>query len=147
MSGKKPEDRVYFFDKGLMFSCQKCGRCCTGDPGIVHLTKREAKKIAISLETNIEEMICNELLIYLDGYRLYENPITGACVFLNDQNGCRIYEDRPLQCKTWPWWIENLRSPKAWQKIKRICPGIGKGKVYSRDELLDLLTLSSKEEK
>ena len=133
-----PEDRHYFFDDGLYFTCQKCGACCTGDPGIVQLTVNEAQKIAAFLEKEIDEMVGEELVVYKNGYRLYEDSESGACVFLKEGK-CHIYELRPMQCKTWPFWIENLRSPKAWRKATNECPGIGKGRKYTRNEILEIL--------
>ena len=138
MADRQPEDRSYFFDEGLNFACQACDACCTGDPGIVQLTVEEAQKIAHLIKKNLDEMIGDELIVYKEGYRLYEDTENGACVFLTD-GACRIYKLRPLQCKTWPFWIENLRSPKAWRKAAKECPGIGKGRLYTRDEILEIL--------
>ena len=42
---KSPEDRSYFFDAGLRFSCTQCGKCCTGEPGIVRATPTEIARI------------------------------------------------------------------------------------------------------
>lgn len=53
------------------------------------------------------------------------------CVFLErDDDGkalCGIYKARPTQCKTWPFWRENLKSPRAWQNASRGCEGMQKG--------------------
>jgi Fe-S-cluster containining protein len=54
------------------------------------------------------------------------------CVFLDGQTRkCTVYEDRPRQCKTWPFWNSNVRTPEAWQQTCEVCPGSGKGKLYS----------------
>ena len=53
------------------------------------------------------------------------------CVFLRrDEQGkalCSIYAVRPKQCRTWPFWPDNLRSKKSWTAAARTCPGIKKG--------------------
>ena len=53
------------------------------------------------------------------------------CVFLESQNGlrrCSIYTARPQQCRTWPFWDENLRTPQAWDAAAESCPGMNAGK-------------------
>lgn len=53
------------------------------------------------------------------------------CVFLREnkegQRGCSIYDVRPQQCRTWPFWPENLKTPKHWQRAAVRCPGMGAG--------------------
>lgn len=56
------------------------------------------------------------------------------CVFLDRESIpgkaiCSIYNARPAQCRTFPWWPENLRSRQAWQRAGRHCEGIGRGDV------------------
>ena len=40
----------------------------------------------------------------------------GACVFFRKGVGCTLYEHRPRQCRTWPFWDSNLKSPRAWKE-------------------------------
>jgi hypothetical protein len=54
----------------------------------------------------------------------------------------RIYPVRPLQCRTYPFWFQNLRSEKKWRLTGTACPGIGQGRRYSKDEILALLQLT-----
>ena len=38
-----------------------------------------------------------------------------------------IYPVRPTQCRTWPFWEDNLKSPQAWKNASergRGCPGM-----------------------
>ena len=56
------------------------------------------------------------------------------CVFLDresvpGQAVCGIYENRPAQCRAWPFWPENLRTRRAWESTKRDtpCPGMDRG--------------------
>lgn len=48
---------------------------------------------------------------------------------------CTIYEVRPLQCRTYPFWHQNLINQKIWDKEKDHCPGIGKGRRYTKEEI------------
>jgi Fe-S-cluster containining protein len=55
------------------------------------------------------------------------------CVFWNKD--CTVYPARPIQCKTYPFWKRYLVSKREWNKIAEFCPGINRGKVYSRKEI------------
>ena len=72
------------------------------------------------------------------GLSLREIPGTHGldCIFLDRTTMpgkaiCRVYEARPSQCRTWPFWDGNLRSPAHWQRASRTCPGINKGTHYT----------------
>ncbi len=48
---------------------------------------------------------------------------------------CSVYSGRPEQCRTWPFWPENLNS-KTWNaEIVPFCKGVGKGRLYSTAEI------------
>jgi len=70
---------------------------------------------------------------------LREHPQTKDCIFLTDiglgRRGCAIYPVRPLQCCTWPFWTENLRSIYTWEKAAAKCPGINHGPLWSFEEI------------
>lgn len=55
------------------------------------------------------------------------------CVLLaRDESGktwCVAHQSRPLQCRTWPFWPDNLRSQRSWKKAARECEGIGRGNI------------------
>jgi Fe-S-cluster containining protein len=66
---------------------------------------------------------------------LVEYP-DGDCIFLDPQTlGCTVYQARPVQCRTWPFWTSNLEDPKAWAHTARHCPGCNQGTVYSLKEI------------
>jgi Fe-S-cluster containining protein len=44
----------------------------------------------------------------------------GACIFLNSQNQCGIYEARPVQCSTYPYWPDIIESEKTWNAQVRV---------------------------
>ena len=63
----------------------------------------------------------------------------GECIFLKNKK-CDVYKARPTQCRTWPFWPDNMKS-KIWNKeIINFCPGIGKGKIISKKKIDKLLT-------
>lgn len=133
------EHRSYFFDQGLRFACQQCGACCVGEPGTIYVAKAEIETIAASLNQAVDKFTAQYLYPFKDSYSIKEDE-RGRCLFFDD--GCTIYPIRPLQCRTFPFWFSNLRSRHSWQKIKRQCPGIGRGRCYSRSEILERIRQS-----
>jgi Fe-S-cluster containining protein len=127
----------YFFDRGLRFACTRCGRCCTGAPGIVYLTREAVLPLAQYLGLSETETSRRYLAPWRDGHTIREDA-EGRCLFYKD--GCTIYPVRPAQCRTWPFWLTNLRSRVRWERVVQSCPGIGRGRHYSREEILDLLS-------
>jgi len=58
----------------------------------------------------------------------------GDCVFFDSSSRqCTVYEDRPRQCRTWPFWKSNLSTPQSWGETCELCPGSGKGKLFQLD--------------
>jgi len=79
---------------------------------------------------------------FLDGYTREEEgwtllePRGSSCVFLGGNGQCGVYEARPVQCRTWPFWRENLTSPEAFEGlVGGICAGAGCGRLYSADQI------------
>jgi Fe-S-cluster containining protein len=66
------------------------------------------------------------------------------CVFLNER-GCSVYEGRPRQCRTYPFWMSILESEERWEEEKKSCPGIGKGRLYTKEEIDGLLEIDLKQ--
>lgn len=131
-------DETWYKD-GLRFQCTQCGNCCTGAPGFVWVNKEEiealAKRFAMSVADFEAKYVRNV------GVRKslveFEN---GDCVFFDGQSRrCTVYEDRPRQCRTWPFWESTVRSEQAWRDTCEACPGSGKGKLYSLNEINERL--------
>lgn len=70
-----------------------------------------------------------------DGFtHLKEESTRKQCQFLKG-GACSIYEARPTQCRTWPFWPENM-APKAWSlEVAAFCPGVGKGSIIPREKV------------
>ena len=68
-------------------------------------------------------------------HSLVEYP-DGDCILLDPETrGCMVYADRPIQCRTWPFWKSNLTSERAWDEMCEGCPGAGKGQLYSLEQI------------
>jgi len=61
-----------------------------------------------------------------------------ACPFLGPDLRCRVYAARPVQCRAWPFWEENLASPTAWSAAAALCPGIGRGPRIEAQEAREI---------
>lgn len=129
-------ERSYFFSNGISFECQKCGRCCTGEPGTVYVNALDIDNIANYLGITKSETIKRYMYPYKDSYSIREDE-SGACSFY--ENGCAVYTVRPLQCRTYPFWFKYLRSEEAWCRVSSDCPGIGQGRVYSKKNILHIV--------
>jgi len=128
-----PADEPWY-QAGLRFRCTQCGDCCTGAPGFVWVDDDEIARIAKFLAIPIDEMIGLHTRIARRARSLRERT-NGDCEFYDKAVGCTIYEARPKQCRTWPFWESNVRTPAAWQKTCDICPGSGQGDLIPADEI------------
>jgi uncharacterized protein len=135
MPNSKDEDcEQPWFADGLRFKCTGCGDCCTGGPGYVWVTQEEIDALAKRLELTSPEF--ERRFVRKVGVRRSLKELKNYdCVFLDANRRCTVYEDRPRQCRTWPFWDSNLKSPEAWQHACEVCPGSGKGKLYSLGEI------------
>lgn len=115
-----------WYSKGLSFKCTECGQCCTGAPGHVWVSEEEILEMAQHLGLSAEEF-GKHYLRRVDGrYSLIEDPRTFDCCFLKDRK-CTIYQARPQQCRTFPWWPQNLASRENWRQAGGDCEGIREG--------------------
>jgi Fe-S-cluster containining protein len=124
------------YEKGLQFECTRCGKCCTGFPGYVYLSEREITVIARHLMMEPSRFIKN----YTKIVRIFGEPRLSLiekeqfdCVFFNE--GCLVYEIRPYQCSSYPFWRRHIVSLREWNKLGDFCPGINSGRLYSKEEI------------
>ena len=99
-----------WYHDGLRFQCQQCGSCCTGEPGYVWVNKEEIAALAAAVRLDVEEF--QRRYVRKVGIRqsLIELP-GGDCVFFHRESGsCQVYDQRPRQCRTWPFWHSNLAT-------------------------------------
>jgi Fe-S-cluster containining protein len=128
-----------WYEKGIRFRCKKCGSCCRdrGEESYVFLYEGEAERMARSLSMSVEAFAAS-YLVDVDGFICLAN-FEEDCIFFDPDKGCRVYRARPLQCRAWPFWRENLRK-WAWRcEVEETCPGVGKGKLYSLEMINEIL--------
>lgn len=124
-----------WYKDGLKFKCTGCGDCCTGSAGYVWVNKEDlaalAKEVGVSIE-EFEARFVREVGVRKSLIE-YDN---GDCVFFdNKSRKCRVYAARPRQCRTWPFWDSNIRSPETWADTCEVCPGSGRGRLYQIEEI------------
>lgn len=126
-----------WYREGLSFECTGCGNCCSGpSEGFVWVSDQEIQRMAAHLgEADVDAF--EHRFVRTVGLRksLVEYS-DGDCIFLDpDTKHCIVYESRPSQCRTWPFWDSNLESPKAWGRAAQSCPGCNRGKLYSLEAI------------
>jgi Fe-S-cluster containining protein len=127
-----------WYQDGLRFRCTRCGHCCTGSPGYVWVTEKEIESIAgCRGETPYQTQAL--FTRQVGRRRSLREKSNGDCVFYDRSLGCTVYESRPVQCRTWPFWESNVGTPEAWQRTCEICPGSGTGELISPEEIASRL--------
>jgi Fe-S-cluster containining protein len=135
-----------WWSEGVRFECQGSGRCCVsrGEFGFVYLTKDDRVRMAKVLGMNTSAFT-RRYCMKTDGvWHLKEE--NADCIFL-DGKRCSVYEGRPVQCRTWPFWPEVMNA-KSWKsEVAAFCPGVGKGRVHTEKEIAAVLKEQSDWEK
>lgn len=126
-----------FYDEGLNFSCQRCSRCCRVEPGFVYLSYEDLTNLCNCFklkETDFIKKYCRWVQYYDNTEVLCLLETTKYDCILWD-NGCTAYNNRPVQCSTYPFWSFLLESKQDWDENEKYCPGINKGQVHEKSEI------------
>ena len=126
--------RPWYAD-GLRFSCTACGKCCTthDDYALVYLTRQDITRLSAHFGLTSREFLGK--YTERDGLaRVLKWPRGEHCVFLEDA-GCTVYDARPSQCRTWPFWEETLVEKVWFEEVVPFCPGAGEGRLFSLAEI------------
>ena len=127
-----------WYAEGLRFQCSQCGDCCTGAPGYVWVNKQEVEQLAAAVGLQDVEEFAEKYVRSIGIRRSLKEFPNGDCVFFdNESRKCQVYEARPRQCRTWPFWDSNLKTPEAWTQTCQICPGSGRGRLYQLEQIED----------
>ena len=119
------KDYSFKFDENKCATCE--GNCCIGQSGYIWITMQEIDTLAKHLNISVQECFDKYLLKYGYKFSIKEKKISDnnyACVFFDlDKKQCSIYEARPTQCRTFPFWEhfkENI------DEVVQECPAIVK---------------------
>lgn len=148
-------ENLPWYSEGLSFKCTLCGNCCSGSGGYVAFSDDEAQLMADELQIEKKE--------FYDKYtrtrgknkqkrelKEVETPFGLDCIFLDRKKVpgkavCSLYSSRPGQCRTWPFWPQNLESRESWASAKvgvDGCPGIDKGDKIAFEQIQEQLNKS-----
>lgn len=125
-----------WFKDGLRFECTGCGDCCTGAPGYVWVNQEEIDALAAKIGVPVEEFE-RKYVRRVGVRRTLVEFDNGDCVFFDGETRrCKVYEFRPRQCRTWPFWDSNVRTEEDWQHTCAVCPGSGRGQLFTVEQIL-----------
>ncbi|APW66082.1 zinc/iron-chelating domain-containing protein [Poseidonibacter parvus] len=107
-------------------ACDTCaGNCCIGESGYIWINAQEINTLATHLNISLEELRSK----YLEkkGYKYSIKEVKSAednyaCTFFDlEKRQCSIYEARPIQCRTFPFWDYFKENT---QEVYEECPAI-----------------------
>jgi len=96
---------------------------------------------SVSLSTYIDDAIKQgkippAIYVFVNGGEVsLTEKLNHDCVFYDRKQGCTVYEDRPRQCRTWPFWGSVVHSPETWAETAETCPGMDVGRLHRRAEI------------
>ncbi|HPT14539.1 MAG TPA: YkgJ family cysteine cluster protein [Bacteroidales bacterium] len=117
-------DEAFHSFHGEVFAqvdCLDCANCClTLGPRI---TDRDIQKIAKALKVKPSQLVSDYLRVDEDGDYVFKSM---PCPFLDSDNYCRIYNDRPAACREYP----HTDRPRMYQVLDitlnniPVCPAV-----------------------
>lgn len=113
----------YSFDSSACAECE--GACCTGASGYIWVKREEIENISKYLDLTVEDFAKMYLKKVKHRYSLIEKLIAEnnyACIFFDESKSrCSIYDVRPTQCRTFPFW-EQYKGDDS--EVREECPGV-----------------------
>jgi len=122
-----------WYASGLRFECRRCGQCCMGPEGHVWLERADVERLSSYLGVEANEFCQKYARRVGIGLALLAGPEEN-CVFFAERR-CRVYEARPLQCRSFPFWERHLLSDEQWKSLTKQCPGINRGPLWTLNEI------------
>lgn len=135
-----------WWHQGVRFECQGSGRCCVsrGQYGYVYLTIEDRRALARHL--GLKTAAFTRRFCEREGGIWKLRDFNESCRFLEEGRKCGVYEARPTQCRTWPFWPETM-SARAWaREVAAFCPGVGKGRTWAKREIEETLSRQKRSE-
>jgi Fe-S-cluster containining protein len=104
------------------FKCQNSGNCCKAG-GYVYVTSDNIEKMAKILHKNPIDF--RQMYTQKDnGWDIIASPNFNANCLLDENNKCKVYEARPLACRTYPNWPSIWQSDSTVIEESKSCPGL-----------------------
>lgn len=128
-----PMQNGTFYSNGLRFSCTECSLCCRFDSGYVFLSEADLDRLSAHFTMTRAQLIERYCLVVHVGVAsrvTLKEQKNLDCVFWKN-GGCSVYDARPLQCRSFPFWPTHLNSRQDWDDLEKECPGINVGRLHS----------------
>ena len=99
----------------IYFKCTNCAQCCKDNR--IPLTEEDLCLIeqnGFEIDQIVEEL--SPVLIprgnkqFIKAYLMKKKPFVNECIFLNEDNTCRIHAFKPLSCKIYPFAFEETEG-------------------------------------
>ena len=119
---QKKQGFPYSFDPSACGPCS--GVCCRGSTGHVWVSEEEIEGMAAALKIDLEIFAKSYLRIGKGKISLQERRGNGeylCCFFDPFEENCTIYQQRPAQCRSYPFWEPYREKPSDAFKE---CPGV-----------------------
>ena len=133
-----------FYSQGLRFSCQRCSACCRYESGFVFLSNKDVTALKAALKLGHDDFMnlyCRWVPNDDGKSRLsLKEKLNYDCVFWTKEVGCRVYEARPLQCVTFPFWPSVVKDEDSWEMTAMECPGMNQGVTHSPGAIEKLMS-------
>jgi hypothetical protein len=101
----------------------------------VYFPPRELQRAADFVGLTPREFRSRYHVRLLDGVPALDPGNDLPCPFYDAEDGCTIYEARPTQCRTFPFWPEIAGQKRAWDREARECEGMNRGPRHSVIEI------------
>ena len=115
--------------------------------GSVWVSQADIKRLAAFLDIPPGRFV-RRFTRMVNGERiLIDNAPSTDCVFLRDRT-CTVYEGRPTQCRTYPWWLQNIQDEQSWREAADVCEGINHATAFfvPLAEIVEQVTLDQENE-
>ena len=120
-------DFPYFFKSN---ACKSCGgKCCRGGQGYIWLSLQELETMAAARGISAEAFARQYVRRSKGQLSLQERIINGehfCCLFDPVDRRCTMYENRPEQCRSFPFWEQ---FKEDWETLPHECPGVVRRQV------------------
>lgn len=133
-----------WFDSSVAFACTACGKCCKSRNTRVFVNPSEVEELATAKSVPVPEFLrkFTDTLIDSNGRSLVTlkgHPKKPQCIFL-EGNACTVYNVRPTQCRTYPFWPQHMIGAAEWRAEAVNCEGIvlsGTGVTVKDEDIID----------
>ena len=116
------ENFPYYFNSNVCKTCN--GKCCRGFGGYIWVGLEELEKMAGTRKMDVT-LFSKQYVRQVQGrLSLKERVINGehyCCFFDLIDSQCTIYQSRPMQCRTFPFWYQFKKAPHT---LLAECPGV-----------------------